>query len=334
MKKRDWFTKKKRLCVGAITICAVCFGMVTAMGGLPQPSDWFGDRGSAKKVDGAAAAEKETQALTAAIKAAGRAPNHAAASAILIDGASGQVLFEDNADAKQYPASTTKIMTALVALEICETLEVGLDSRITVPAEAQGVEGSSLYLKTGERVTIRELLYGLMLQSGNDAAVALAACLGGDVETFVGKMNEKAEALGCRGTHFVNPNGLYDDAHYVTARDLACIARAAMQNEDFRQIVGAKKWSNADEAAQNSTAYVPVTPRTFVNKNKTVFQYDGGDGVKIGYTKASGRTLVASASRNGKRLIAVVLRDGNWFNDAYQLMDYGFTILTEQEALE
>ena len=125
-------------------------------------------------------------------------------------------------------------------------------------------------------------------------------------------MNEKAETLGCSGTHFTNPSGLYEENHYTTAADLARIAGEAMKRDDFRKIVSTKDWQNADGS------------RSFHNKNKTVFQYDGATGVKIGFTKASGRTLVASAKRDDKEMIAVVLCDGNWFNDAYALMDYGF----------
>lgn len=254
-------------------------------------------------------------------------PAVSAGAAILVDGADGAVLYEYNADKKMYPASTTKIMTALVVLELCEELNLGLDSQLIIPDEAEGVEGSSLYLKAGERLTLEELMYGLMLQSGNDGAVALASCMGGGgetgVELFVEQMNQKAAELGCTGTQFVNPNGLPDENHYTTARDLAVIAQEAMKHEEFRQIVSAKEWSDA--AAGEGAA--SQTPRTFVNKNKTVFQYDGGDGIKIGYTKASGRTLVASASRSGRTVIAVVLNDGNWFQDAYALMDYGFRVL-------
>ncbi|MDD6815480.1 MAG: D-alanyl-D-alanine carboxypeptidase [Firmicutes bacterium] len=262
--------------------------------------------------DGYTAAKPEPGETAPAIAA----PSVSAGAAILIDAEDGTVLYEKNADQKMYPASTTKIMTALVVLETLEELELGLDSEIIVPAEAQGVEGSSLYLKAGERMSVEELLYGLMLQSGNDSAVALAACVGGSAEHFVDQMNQRAAELGCRGTHFVNPNGLYDAEHYTNARDLAYIAREAMKREDFRKIVGSQRWSSEGSSA-----------RTFVNKNKTVFQYEGGDGVKIGFTKASGRTLVSSASRDGHRVIAVVLNDGNWFQDAYALMDFGFSVL-------
>lgn len=242
---------------------------------------------------------------------AGAPPSVAAESAVLID-ESGQILYEKNANAKSYPASTTKIMTALVALEKLDELGLGMDSEVIIPEEAVGIEGSSIYLKKGERISIEELLYGLMLQSGNDSATALAMCVGGSLSSFVSMMNEKAETLGCSGTHFTNPSGLYEENHYTTAADLARIAGEAMKRDDFRKIVSTKDWQNADRS------------RSFHNKNKTVFQYDGATGIKIGFTKASGRTLVASAKRDDKEMIAVVLRDGNWFNDAYALMDYGF----------
>lgn len=235
-------------------------------------------------------------------------PSVSAEQAILIDGKTGEVLFEKNADEKGYPASTTKIMTAMLTLEICDEAGADISQKVVIPEEAVGVEGSSLYLKKGEKKTIEELLYGVMLRSGNDGATALAAAMGGNVKHFVRLMNEKAAALGCTGTHFVNPSGLFDEDHYTTARDLAKIARHAMKNKTFRQVVGTKSWKN------------------YYNKNKTVFQYDGATGIKIGFTKMSGRTLVASSSRDGESLICVVLADGNWFNDAYALMDYGYEV--------
>lgn len=257
--------------------------------------------------------------------ASARAPTISAGSAILIDASDGTVLYEYNADKKMSPASTTKIMTAMVCLDICRELGLGLDSEILVPEEAEGVEGSSLYLKAGERIALEELLYGLMLQSGNDAASALAAALGGTTENFLERMNRRAEDLGCEKTHFVNPHGLYDEEHYTTARELAVIAREAMKDPDFRRIAAAQKWSSKDGGED---------ARIFVNKNKTVFQYEGGDGIKIGYTKASGRTLVASSTRGSTSLITVVLNDGNWFADAYALMDFGFEVLGEMAASE
>ena len=242
------------------------------------------------------------------------APAVSAAGAVLIRADTGAILFEKDAEKRLYPASTTKIMTALVVLEILEELSLGADSRVIVPAEAAGLEGSSIYLKAGEKVMMEELLYGMMLQSGNDAATAAAICAGGNLRNFVARMNRKAEELGCTGTHFTNACGLFDENHYTTAKDLACIAAAAMQREDFRRIVSAPRWQSAE------------SKRNFYNKNKTVHQYEGGDGVKIGFTKASGRPLVASATRGDVALIAVVLRDGNWFADAYAMLDYGFAV--------
>lgn len=290
----------------AITVVCLAFGM---LGGLVEYMS------PAMRVD-----EDELKPPQRSVSASVRAPSVSAEGAVLVDGSSGRVLYEKNPDKRLYPASTTKIMTALVTLETLDQLGLGPDSKVIIPVEAAGVEGSSLYLKAGENLSLEELLYGLMLQSGNDSAEAIAACVGGSREAFVEKMNRKAEQLGCSGTHFVNPSGLFDENHYTTAGDLAVIAAEAMKRKDFREIVGAKKWASEE------------TDRSFVNKNKTVFNYEGGNGVKIGFTKKSGRTLVASAERDGKELIAVVLRDGNWFNDAYALMDYGFELEAAETA--
>ena len=236
------------------------------------------------------------------------APAISAKQAILIDGKSGEILFEKASEERAYPASTTKIMTALMALDLCKRYDIDITTEVTVPKEAVGIEGSSVYLKAGDSQTIEELLYGTMLRSGNDAATALAICLGGNEKNFVKMMNDKARELHCNRTNFINPTGLFDENHYTTAKDLARIARTAMKNDIFRQISSSKSWG------------------TYTNKNKTVFQYEGGTGIKIGFTEKSGRTLVASACRNGTELIAVVLNDPNWFEDAYALMDYGFMI--------
>lgn len=239
-------------------------------------------------------------------------PVISAEGAILTDGESGDVLFEKNADKKLYPASTTKIMTAMVAIEILDEIDADLDSKVTVPYAAANTEGSSVYLKAGEKVTMRELLYGMMLQSGNDAAVAVAICCGGTEEEFVRRMNIKASELGCSSTVFTNPSGLFDEEHFTTARDLAKISKAAMENKEFREIVRSRDWKSEQ------------TGRNFHNKNKTIFQYADATGIKIGYTKASGRTLVASSKRGDRELIAVVLNDSSWFEDAYAMLDYGF----------
>lgn len=238
-----------------------------------------------------------------------------ARQAILVDGNSGNVLFEKNADERAYPASTTKIMTALITIETLEKYGSPIAQIIKVPPEAEGVEGSSLYLKSGEEISVEDLLYGMMLVSGNDAAVALAEIIGGTQENFVKMMNTRAKELGCSGTNFTNPNGLFDENHYTTVRDMAVISQAAMSNKTFRKIVKTTSW----KATSRQGDYV-----TFANKNKTVHQYDGGNGIKIGYTESSGRTLVASAQRGSQNMICVVMSAPDWFNDAYKLMDYGF----------
>ncbi len=244
------------------------------------------------------------------------APSISASHAILTDGRTGEILYEKNARQKAYPASTTKIMTALVVLDICRENGISLQEQVTVPKEAVGTEGSSLHLKAGQKRTIEELLYGIMLQSGNDGAETLAICLGGNRENFIRRMNSTAQHLGCEGTRFNNPSGLFDENHYTTAADLAVIARKAMEQKEFRRIVGARSWGN------------------YYNKNKTVHQYQGATGIKIGFTEKSGRTLVTSAADKDVELICVVLRDPNWFQDAYALMDYGFALKGVKEDEE
>ncbi|MDO5142417.1 MAG: D-alanyl-D-alanine carboxypeptidase family protein [Eubacteriales bacterium] len=227
-----------------------------------------------------------------------------AAAAVTIDADTGAVLFEQNADARLPMASTTKIMTALVALG-----EGDLDRSYTVKKSYAQVEGSSMYLREGETLTLRDTLYGLMLESGNDAAVAIAGECGG-YQAFVDKMNAKAAALGLRDTHFDNPNGLPSDTHYTTARELAAITAAALRDPVFRQIVATKRYTVGD--------------RTLTNHNRLLAQYDGAIGVKTGYTRAAGRCLVSAAERNGRTLIAVTLNDPNDWDDHRAMLDAGF----------
>ncbi|HML37431.1 MAG TPA: D-alanyl-D-alanine carboxypeptidase family protein [Bacillota bacterium] len=238
-------------------------------------------------------------------------PDISAQTAILVEANSGEVLYEKNADEKAYPASITKIMTALLAVENGD-----LDKKVKVSKNAAGVEGSSIYLEVGEKIPLRDLVYGLMLRSGNDAAVAIAEAIGGSKNNFVMMMNKKARELGAYNTHFANPNGLHDPDHYTTARDMALISMAAMKNPEFKKVAGTKTWiANRGEGKYNY----------FYNKNKVVYQYEGGNGIKIGYTKVAGRTLVASSERNGMELICVVMNAPDWFNDTYRLMDYAYS---------
>lgn len=237
-----------------------------------------------------------------------------AEKAILLDGQTGRVLYEKRVDEKSLIASTTKIMTALIVCEQCNVLD-----RMCVPAEAVGVEGSSMYLKPGEVLTIQELLYGLMLSSGNDAALALAIYCGGTVEGFASLMNDKARFLGLNGTHFTNPHGLDAPEHYSTARDLAVLAAYAMKNPIFAQTV--------------STKQVRVGQRCLTNHNKLLWQVDGADGVKTGYTRAAGRILVSSAVRQGRRLVCVTINDGNDWADHAALYQDGFSRFSVEKIL-
>ncbi len=238
-------------------------------------------------------------------------PAISAETAVLIDAASGKVLYDRRMNAHMYPASTTKILTAMIALE-----QLDPETEVEVSENAVNQEGSSIYLKVGEKIKLKDLLYGMMLRSGNDSAVAAAEAAGGSVESFAEIMNERVQSLGLKNSHFVNPSGLQDENHYSSAYDLAMITREAFKNELFKEIVSAKTYQ-AEREGTDSYKY-------FYNKNKTVFQYEGATGVKIGYTIAAGRCLVASARHEGTELIAVVLNDHDWFEDAYKLMDYGF----------
>ena len=242
-----------------------------------------------------------------------------AASAILYHPASGAVLFEKNADQRRGIASTTKIVTALTVLK----LESDLDRTLSVPTKACGVEGSSLYLKPGEKLTVRELLYGLLLASANDAATALAVVCSGSVEAFAEAMNETAAEYGLRNSHFVNPHGLDAEEHYSTARDLATVTAAALEDDTFREIVSAKRRVIGDGE-----------PRYLSNHNKLLTLFPGCIGVKTGFTKKCGRCLVSAAERNGELLIAVTLNAPNDWNDHTAMLEYGFSQLENRTLLE
>lgn len=236
-----------------------------------------------------------------------------ATAAVLMDADMGQVLYEKNGDRQMLIASTTKIMTALVVLE-----HAAPDDVITVTPDHMA-EGSSMYLKAGETVRVEELLYGLLLCSGNDAALALTECAGG-LTPFVALMNEKAAALGMARTSFANPNGLDADGHYSTARDMAVLAAAAMENPTFRRICSSRS--------------VTIGQRTMENHNRLLRQMEGCIGLKTGYTQAAGRTLVSCTEREGCRLVAVTLQDGNDWADHAALYDYGFRLTAPRRGAQ
>ena len=235
-------------------------------------------------------------------------PQVSAKSAALLDGTTGECLCEKNGDQRALIASTTKIMTGLL---VCEAGD--LDRTVTVPETAAGTEGSSMYLKSGETLTRRELLYGMMLHSGNDAALTLAISVSGSEAAFVRQMNRRACALNLTQTHFANPHGLDSGENYSTALDLVRLAQAALQNEQFRAVV--------------STKTITCAGRTLTNHNKLLWRYDGCIGVKTGYTRHAGRILVSAAERGGRMLIAVTISDPDDWRDHVSLLDYGFAVL-------
>ncbi len=232
---------------------------------------------------------------------------YSASSMIVIEQSTGLPLVSIDCDSVRPMASTTKIMTALIVLET-----LPLDKIVTVPNEAVGIEGSSLYLKQGEKLTVRDLVYGLMLRSGNDAATALAILAGGSVDGFVALMNERAKSLGLSNTNFTNPSGLPDDNHHTTARELAIIAAAAMKNTDFCSIVSQKSVRLSDG-------------RYVQNHNRLLSMYEGAVGIKTGFTKKAGRCLVSAVKKDGIMLICVTLNAPDDWNDHISAYDYAFS---------
>ena len=248
---------------------------------------------------------------------AGGVTDCSASSAILYCPSTDSVLYQKNADERRPIASTTKIMTALTVLR----RGGDLDRLCAIPPEACGIEGTSVYLKPGEILSIRDLLYALLLQSANDAATALAVLTSGSVPAFADEMNRIAGELGLQNTRFMNPHGLDHPEHYSTARDLACLAAAAFDEITFREIVSTRRYSiSAPDGGR----------RVLVNHNKLLNRYPDCVGVKTGFTKKSGRCLVSAAERDGVLLISVTLNDPNDWNDHTVLFDYGFSLFFDQ----
>ena len=257
--------------------------------------------------------------LSLALVSAFAVPAHAepgvsAKSAILMHADSGRVLYEKNADEHMLIASTTKIMTAIVVLEHCE-----LDDLVEVDSRSAGIEGSSMYLKAGESYTVEDLLYGLLLVSGNDAASALALHVADSMEECAELMNAKAAELGMTESSFKNAHGLDEEGHYSTARDMAKLAAYCMGNEDFARIAG--------------TVSHTVGEQTLVNHNRLLREYDGCLGLKTGYTMAAGRTLVTCAERDGARYVCVTLNDPDDWDDHKALYDWAFANYSFAEVI-
>lgn len=295
-----------------------------------------------------------TMCLTALLLAAGvlpvsvsaeqTGPELVAESAVLINAQTGQILYDKAKDQTEFPASTTKIMTALLTLE-----NKALTDVTTVSHDASYTEGSRVYLLEGEEVTIEQLLYAMMLESANDAAIALAEAVGGDIAHFAQMMNDRAAKLGAVNTHFVTPNGLPDDNHVTTAYDLALIAQEAMKNEAFRTIVSTYSYDMPPTNLQAETRHFHNTNRLLTDQRKVdvdgvsrEYRYEGILGIKTGYTSVAQSCLVAGAERDGMELIGVILKSDpeSQYPDMIKLLDYGFQsyrpvkVLTAGDALE
>lgn len=244
--------------------------------------------------------------------AASSSPVIKAKSAIVIDAMTGKVLYNKNAEEQRYPASTTKIMSLIVALE-----HGNLDEIVTASNHAANTEGSTLWLTEGEQLTLHDLLYGIMLVSGNDATVAVAEHISGSVEKFAQLMTEKAHAIGAKDTRFTNSSGLPDPNHVTTAHDLARITAYGYKNPVFSEIISTKNkvipWAGKEFG------------RDLYNENRMLWLSEGGNGVKTGYTDLAGRCLVSGAKRNGIQLIAVVLDSDTMWDDSLALLDFGFS---------
>ncbi|WP_455577753.1 D-alanyl-D-alanine carboxypeptidase family protein [Anaerosinus sp.] len=237
-----------------------------------------------------------------------------AAGAILIDAKTGQVLYEKNSNKQLAPASTTKIMTAILAIESNR-----LDEKTTISKNAASVQGSTMHLQEGQLISLRELVTGLMMRSGNDAAIAIAEFLSGSVDKFIVEMNKKAREIGAIHTKFQNPHGLPTKDHYSTAYDLAWIARYAMNNPTFAEIVSTRNTSiDWEDSAGNEHE------QNLKNTNKLLWMLDEADGIKTGTTNEAGPCLVSSATKDDQRLIAVTLNDKNRWEDSQKLLNWGF----------
>lgn len=246
-------------------------------------------------------------------KADGDKPSVSALSAILYAPDSGTVIYEKDSHTRRPIASITKIMTALLAFESAQSKDI--DIKFTANMQA---EGSSMYLKNGEILKLSELAKGMMMVSGNDAANAIAITLGKSTEGFAEMMNQKAESLGMKDTHFVTPSGLDDEEHYSSAYDMAILTAYSMENEQFKETVSQKSITVKYTSPENKTQICN-------NHNRLLSLYEGCIGVKTGFTKTAGRTLSSCAERNGVRLICVTLNDGDDWNDHQKLYDYGFS---------
>lgn len=298
---------KLRRALGCLVVLFVSGAVLTCVGTIVE-------RVRAMPAMAPAWMSPQAQASAIVILGDGAGPSVTAAAAVLMEARTGVVLFGKNADQRREPASITKVMTAIVALERGDLADI-----VTVSSRAASVAGSSLGLRAGQQMKLEELVRATMLRSGNDGATAIAEHIGGSVEQFVAMMNTRARTMGLSGTRFANPHGLSAPGHYTTARDIGAMCARGLAMPKFADIVGSTElWSSklvGDEVVGSTLVY---------NTNRLLWSYQGADGVKTGTTSAAGHCLAASATRDGLQLIAVVLKSGARFNDSARLLDYGF----------
>lgn len=253
------------------------------------------------------------------VKAKDAEPTVSADSAVLMDAETGTILYSKNPDTAYPPASTTKTMTALLTLE-----NSNLNDKITVSKNAANIDGSRIGLQDGEQLTVKDVLYGLFLMSGNDCATALAEHVGGSVENFAKLMNARAKELGCQNTSFVNPSGLYNEKHKTSAKDLALIVRELSKHPEFKEISTTLAYKITD-ATKHPTGIYLGNENKLINKNSSLY-YPGAEGGKTGYTIQSLHSYVAVASKNGQKLIVALVHDKNktFYEDSAKLFNYGF----------
>ncbi len=303
--------RRRRRVAAATLLCLACFFALCLLTAAFEAIGFRGDE-AVRTVELPAANRDDLQALLAAAPQRVTPPQITARSSILVDPDSGQVLFEDNADEPLPNASTTKILTGIIALERCS-----LSERVLISKRAAATPEQSIWLQEGETLTVEQLLYALLLRSANDAAVALAEKVSGSVEAFSELMNERAAEMGATSSNFVTPSGLDAPGHRTTARDLAAIASYCMDNPEFRKIVVTDEYQLPPSPGNE-------WPRVATNHNRLLGMYPSATGIKTGYTVPAGLCVVGSAEAEGRRLIAVVLNGGeDFFEDCAALLDYG-----------
>ncbi len=336
MKKLKSFEKQIICIICAFVLCFCSVAPVFAINELSGPQTIAEEKEEKEALD-----EKESDEKSDKEKKSNSRPVLGEGeTGVLIDAVSGRILFEKNGAEKMYPASTTKIMTALLAIEAVERGEISMDTQIEVTKEMiDGLDpdGTNIALKEGEIMSLERLLHGLMIPSGNDAACVIATHIGGSVASFVDMMNGRAEELGATGTHFMNPHGLHDDEHYTTAEDMAKIAHAAMKYDRFRNIVDIVHVKIPPTNKTETERYYISTNGLLSYMRYTDYFFKGSTGIKTGYTSKAGNCLVSGAMRNGVEFIGVIFggkTSADSHLDSIEMLKWGFNNYVSIVALQ